>query len=116
MQEDATQEMSGGVVAVAGRMILAEAIEDGLQGVEGKIQAAVSVVVASDGHHRRAIVGVLLERLLRELLRGVRLIMGELHGRRDFALLDYLQPDFHLGMKKQLKTRLFNFYAVNRQA
>ena len=49
------------------------------------------------------------------LLSGVRLIMGELHGRRDFALLDYLQPLFHIGAKKQLKTRLFNFYAVNRQ-
>ncbi len=52
----------------------------------------------------------------RKLLGGVRLIMGELHGRRDFALLDYLQPMFHIGAKKQLKTRLFNFYAVNRQA
>jgi FkbM family methyltransferase len=51
-----------------------------------------------------------------ELLGGVRLIMGELHGRRDFELLDYLQPMFHIGAKKQLKTRLFNFYAVNRQA
>jgi FkbM family methyltransferase len=50
------------------------------------------------------------------LLRGVRVIMGELHGRRDFELLDYLQPHFHIGAKKQLKTRLFNFFAVNRQA
>jgi hypothetical protein len=41
--------------------------------------------------------------------------MGELHGRRDFELLDYLQPQFHIGAKKQLKTRLFNFFAVNRQ-
>lgn len=49
------------------------------------------------------------------LLRGVRVIMGELHGRRDFELLDYLQPHFHIGAKKQLKTRLFNFFAVNRQ-
>jgi FkbM family methyltransferase len=49
------------------------------------------------------------------LLRGVRVIMGELHGRRDFELLDYLQPQFHIGAKKQLKTRLFNFFAVNRQ-
>ena len=46
---------------------------------------------------------------------GVRVIMGELHGRRDFELLDYLQPHFHIGAKKQLKTRLFNFFAVNRQ-
>jgi FkbM family methyltransferase len=49
-----------------------------------------------------------------KLLSGVRLIMGELHGRRDFALLDFLQPMFHIGAKKQLRTRLFNFYAVNR--
>ena len=48
------------------------------------------------------------------LMRGVRVIMGELHGRRDFELLDYLQPQFHIGAKKQLKTRLFNFFAVNR--
>jgi FkbM family methyltransferase len=50
----------------------------------------------------------------RALLGGVRVIMGELHGRRDFELLHYLQPMFHIGAKKQLKTRLFNFYAVNR--
>ena len=52
----------------------------------------------------------------RALLGSVRVMMGELHGRRDFELLDYLQPMFHIGAKKQIKTRLFNFYAVNRQA
>jgi FkbM family methyltransferase len=52
----------------------------------------------------------------RALLGSARLIMGELHGRRDFELLDYLQPMFHIGVKKQLRTRLFNFFAVNRQA
>lgn len=51
-----------------------------------------------------------------KLLGGVRLIMGELHGRRDFELLHFLQPSFNIGAKKQIKTRLFNFYAVNRQA
>jgi FkbM family methyltransferase len=51
----------------------------------------------------------------RELLGGTRVIMGELHGRRDFELLHYLQPMFHIGARKQLKTRLFNFFAVNRQ-
>jgi FkbM family methyltransferase len=51
----------------------------------------------------------------RALLGGVRVIMGELHGRRDFALLDFLQPMFHIGAKKQLRTRLFNFFAVNRE-
>lgn len=49
------------------------------------------------------------------LLANVRVIMGELHGRRDFELLHYLQPMFHIGARKQLKTRLFNFFAVNRQ-
>jgi len=52
----------------------------------------------------------------RAFLGKVRVIMGELHGRRDFELLDYLQPLFHVGANKQLKTRLFNFFAVNRQA
>lgn len=47
-------------------------------------------------------------------LRGVRLIMGELHGIRDFELLAYLQPMFDVGMKKQIRNRLFNFYAVRR--
>jgi FkbM family methyltransferase len=48
------------------------------------------------------------------MLRGVSLIMGELHGRRDFALLDYLQPHFHIGMRKGIEKRLFNFYAIRR--
>jgi len=56
----------------------------------------------------------ILTALDRALLGGVRVIMGELHGRRDFELLHYLQPMFHIGANKQLKTRLFNFYAVNR--
>jgi FkbM family methyltransferase len=51
----------------------------------------------------------------RATLKDVRVILGELHGRRDFALLDFLQPDFHIGAKKQLKNRLFNFVAINRQ-
>lgn len=49
------------------------------------------------------------------LLRSARVIMGELHGRRDFELLAFLQPGFHIGAKKQLHSRLFNFYAVNRE-
>ena len=52
----------------------------------------------------------------RSVIGGVRLIMGELHGRRVFALLDYLQPQFHVGLRKQIKNRLFNFYALNRKA
>jgi FkbM family methyltransferase len=49
-----------------------------------------------------------------DLLRGVGVIMGELHGRKDFALLDFLQPMFHIGAVKQSRTRLFNFHAINR--
>ena len=48
------------------------------------------------------------------MLAGARLIMGELHGRRDFALLDLLQPHFNIGMHKNIRSRLFNFFAVNR--
>jgi FkbM family methyltransferase len=57
----------------------------------------------------------ILTSLDRGLLDGVRLIMGELHGRKDFALLDYLEPRFHIAMRKRLRSRLFNFYAVNRE-
>lgn len=49
------------------------------------------------------------------LLGTARVIMGELHGRRDFELLAYLQPQFRIGARKQLKTRLFNFVALNRE-
>jgi hypothetical protein len=42
--------------------------------------------------------------------------MGELHGMRDFALLDYLQPMFDIGLKKQIRNRLFNFYALRRNS
>lgn len=48
------------------------------------------------------------------MLANVKLIMGELHGRRDFELLNYLQPMFNIGMRKNIKSRLFNFYALKR--
>jgi FkbM family methyltransferase len=48
------------------------------------------------------------------VLRNIRLIMGELHGIRDFELLAFLEPMFDIEMKKQLRNRLFNFYAVRR--
>ena len=51
-----------------------------------------------------------------KLIAATQLILGELHGHRDFALLDYLQPSFHVGLNKSIKKRLFNFYAVNRRA
>ena len=47
-----------------------------------------------------------------DVLKRVKLIMGEMHGRKDFALLDYLQPHFRIGMRKTIRSRLFNFYAV----
>jgi len=50
------------------------------------------------------------------LLANVRVIMGELHGMRDFALLDYLQPLFDIGLNKQIRNRLFNFYALRRNS
>lgn len=49
-----------------------------------------------------------------EFISSTKLIMGELHGRRDFALLDYLQPWFHIGLQKNLTNKLFIFYALNR--
>lgn len=57
----------------------------------------------------------ILTSLDKEVLERIGLIMGELHGRKDFALLDFLQPTFGIGLKKNIKSRLFNFYAVNRQ-
>jgi FkbM family methyltransferase len=50
------------------------------------------------------------------VLGQTRVIMGELHGTRDFALLDYLQPMFDIGLKKQIRNRLFNFYALRRNS
>jgi FkbM family methyltransferase len=50
------------------------------------------------------------------LLGTARIIMGELHGTRDFALLAYLQPLFDIGMRKQIRNRLFNFYALRRSS
>lgn len=42
-------------------------------------------------------------------------VTGELHGNRDFALLDYLSRWFDVGMRKKLSSRLFNFQAVARR-
>lgn len=48
------------------------------------------------------------------MLANVKLIMGELHGVRDFELLAFLEPLFDIEMRKQLRNRLFNFYAARR--
>ena len=66
LQDEPAQEVRLGVVLVARRVLVTEAVEDGLQRVEREVEAAVAVVIARDGHHRRAVVGVLLQRLLRE--------------------------------------------------
>lgn len=58
----------------------------------------------------------ILTALSPELLRSAKLIMGELHGNKDFALLEYLSPDFSVGMKKNIHSRLFNFHALRRTA
>lgn len=49
-----------------------------------------------------------------EVLRQARYIVGELHGERDFALLDYLARWFDIGARKHLRSRRFNFRAVPR--
>ena len=46
------------------------------------------------------------------ILQNVKYITGELHGNRDFALLEYLSRWFDVGMRKKLSSRLFNFQAV----
>lgn len=49
------------------------------------------------------------------VLKSVQYITGELHGNRDFALLDYLSRWFDVGMRKKLSSRLFNFQAVAKK-
>ncbi len=50
------------------------------------------------------------------VLRSARLITGELHGERDFALLEYLSQWFDVGARKHLRSRRFNFQAVPKQS
>jgi FkbM family methyltransferase len=56
----------------------------------------------------------ILTALERPLLESARLILGELHGRRDFELLAWLQPMFDIGMRKAIRSRLFNFHALRK--
>lgn len=51
-----------------------------------------------------------------EVLERVRLVVGELHGNRDFALLDYLSRWFDIGLRKKASSRLFNFHALAKRA
>jgi FkbM family methyltransferase len=50
------------------------------------------------------------------VLRSAKYVTGELHGNKDFALLEYLSRWFEVGMRKKLSSRLFNFQAVARKA
>jgi len=49
------------------------------------------------------------------VVQSAKYITGELHGNRDFALLDYLSRWFDVGMRKKLSSRLFNFQAVPKK-
>jgi FkbM family methyltransferase len=49
------------------------------------------------------------------VLRTASYITGELHGNKDFALLEYLSPWFDVGLRKKLSSRLFNFQAIARR-
>lgn len=48
------------------------------------------------------------------ILQTAKYITGELHGNKDFALLDYLSRWFDVGMRKKLSSRLFNFQAIRK--
>jgi FkbM family methyltransferase len=50
------------------------------------------------------------------VLQNAKYITGELHGNKDFALLDYLSRWFDVGMRKKLSSRLFNFQAIAKKA
>jgi len=50
-----------------------------------------------------------------DMLSKVRWIIGELHGERDFELLAYLNHWFSIDIDKSLRSRLYNFNAVNRE-
>jgi len=48
------------------------------------------------------------------ILASASYVTGELHGNRDFALLDYLSRWFDVGLRKRLSRRLFNFQAIRK--
>lgn len=55
----------------------------------------------------------ILKALRPSVLQRVQWIVGELHGERDFDLLAYLTPWFHIGLSKAIDSRLFTFNACN---
>jgi FkbM family methyltransferase len=51
----------------------------------------------------------------KKILEQVRWITGELHGYKDFELLNYLEKlNFNIGMKKNIDNRLFMFHCVKQ--
>lgn len=66
--------------------------------------------VDTEGHEREILRG-----LEPELLERTRYITGELHGERDFELLDWLeQRGYRVGCRKSPRSALFNFEALRR--
>ncbi len=51
-----------------------------------------------------------------ERLAEARWIIGELHSQNDFKVLDYLSPNFDIGIKKTIGKRLSMFYGRNWKA
>lgn len=49
-----------------------------------------------------------------KILSNVKWIIGELHGNRDFLLLEYLSQWFDVDIDKSINSRLFQFNARNR--
>jgi FkbM family methyltransferase len=66
--------------------------------------------VDTEGAERMIIMG-----LGDALLSKTSYICGELHGERDFELLDYLESSgFQIGVRKQVRSVLFNFEALRK--
>lgn len=64
--------------------------------------------VDTEGHEREILRG-----LGTEILERTRYITGELHGERDFELLDWLeQSGYRVGCRKSPRSALFNFEAM----
>ena len=64
--------------------------------------------VDTEGHEREILLG-----LDPEMLERTRYITGELHGERDFELLDWLeQRGYRIGCRKSARNVLFNFEAL----
>jgi len=50
-----------------------------------------------------------------DILKKIKLIVGECHGIKDLELFLYLSKFFNLGFNKEYDRRCFNFIAVNKQ-